>query len=402
MDGGIVRRLDPFMLDRSANVRFAEATLSAESADAIAGQTIAYTASIVLAGTLPADRIAFRLDALHGARYVPGSAAINGHRVIDGPGESGALDRAIVLRNISVARIDLTFLLRLDAALADGTPFSPLLHLVLGDDECTLQAEPTTVHAKAAIPVAPDDLGFALDGIAVGLPREVRQPVANRAPVLDPIVEPLPVDVLRVATSYERTERATIVRYLHAAAVPGFIRHMLALRVLVADGIPGASFALVDALTRERVARKTVLDRLLIKLRLPGFVIEATDLEDRASRAALTALVLETIAATPIPTDSDGIIAEAFVERSAMRASLDAFVGAPLGSTAAFAVLAGLIGTDVPGDALLTRALRTYRAGLIAALAVDADVATLPAAPELDRALDAIVAALESTREEAA
>jgi len=402
MHGGIVRRLDPFMLDRHANVRVAEATLSVESADAIAGEAIAYTASIVLAGTLPADRIAFRLDALHGARYVPGSTAINGHRVIDGPGESGALDRTIVLRNISVARIDLAFLLQLDVALADGTRFSPLLHLVLGDDKCTLQAEPTTVYAKAAIPVAPEGLGFALDGIAVGLPRGVRAPIANLASVLDPIVEPLPADVLRVVTSYEQTERATIVRYLRAAVVPGFIRHMLALRVLPADGIPGASLALADALAHERAARKAVLDRLLIKLRLPGFAIEAADLEDRASRTALTALLLETIAATPMPIDSDGIFAEAFIERSAMRTSLDAFARAPLGSTAAFAVLAGLIGTDVPGDVLLTRALRTYREGLIAALAVDADVATLPAAPELDRALDAIVAALESTREEAA
>jgi hypothetical protein len=416
MDGGIVRRLDPFMLDRSAKRTFAEAALAVECEEAIAGEAIAYTASIVLAGTLPADRIAFRLGALHGARYVPGSTAINGHRVIDGPGESGGLDRAIVLRNISVARIDLAFLLQLDPALADGTRFSPLLHLVLGDDECTLEAEPTTVHAKAAIPVAPDGLGFALDGIAVGLPREVRESVANLAPVLDPIVErtplversifaeieALPADVVRVVTSYEQMERATIIRYLRAAAVPGFIRHVLALRVLVADEIPGASLALVDALTHELAARKAVLDRLLIKLRLPGFAIEATDLEDRASRTALTALVLETVAATPMPVDSDGIFAQAFVERSAMRDSLDTFVGAPLGSTAAFAVLAGLIGTDVPGDVLLTRALRTYRDGLIAALAVDADAATLPAAPELDRALDAIVTALESTREEAA
>ncbi len=424
MQGGIVRRLDPYALDRSANVCIERASLTAESTDAIAGETIAYTASIVLAGALPAERIAFRLDALTGARYMPGSTRINGLRVIDGPGETGALDRAIVLRNIAVARIDIAFLIQLDSTLADGIQFSPILELVLGDVVSALQAQPTTVHAQAAIPVAPDDLGFALDGIAVGRTREIPQPDQSFTSYADPIVvfsrlaeatgvplaeksifaeiEPPLVDMVRVATSYEQTERATIVRYLRAAAVPGFIRHILALRVLTAGAIPGASLALLDALAHERAARRAVLDRLLIKLRLPGFAVESTDLEDRASRTALRALVLQTIEATGASTDADGIVADTSVDRNALRALLDAFVGAPLGSTASFTVLAHLIGTDVQGDAPLTRALRTYRDALIAALSVDADVTTLPADPELDRALDAIVFSLESTREEAA
>jgi len=407
--GGLVRRLDPHALDRTACVRIDTAHLQTATTEAIAGETIAYAATITLRGSVPVDRITFGIDARTGARYISGSTSINGRRVIEGPGSRGALDREITLRNVTVDRLDVAFAMQLDTSLGDGTPFLGALRLALDNDERVLEAAPVIVHGNAAIPVAPDDLGFALDGIAVGLAIDPVPVRADASPgALEPSTfaslasAPSAAPTLVIATSYGPTERATMVRYLRAAAVPGVIRHVLALRVLVADQIPGASLAVLDTFSHERTARKAVLDRLLIKLRIPGFAVEPTDLEDLSSRSALTAVAIAALDAVPELCECDASDASATVDRTVLRGHVDALTRAPLGATAAFVVLARLIGTEIPADPRLTLALRAYRETLIETLQLAEEIAGLTRVPDLDRALDAIVEALAIVREEAA
>ena len=408
--GDLVRRLDPYILDRTASVQIVDTDLVAEKTEAVAGETVAFRAEFAIRGSSHADRIALGLAPLDGARYVAGSTRINGHSVIDGVGANGSIERELVLRNVAPQMMRIDFSVRIDAALADGTTLAPRLTLAVGAEQRELNASPLTVHARAPIPYQPLELGFSVDGFALGLLTEaplvapsfaVEQPIVDEPSIFAEQAVPATEGIL-LATALDATDRVSMVRYLRASAVPGFVRHLLALRVLVADRAPGAPYAFADAITHERAARKAVLDRLLIKLRIPGFAIEANDLEDRSSRAALTDVAIA--ANEPFAPASDSLEPAAFVflSRQTIRAALDALVGAPLGSVEPFVLLAHLIGCDVRDDTALSRALATYKDLLLRALKEGGSCMSLAHDGELDAALDDVVDALEATCAEAA
>ena len=408
--GDLVRRLDPYVWDRTASVQIVDTDLIAEKSEAVAGETVAYRAEFTIRGSAHADRMVLGLAPLVGACYVAGSTRINGHSVIDGVGANGSLERELVLRNVAPQAMTIAFSVRIDAALADGTTLAPRITLAVGTELRELNAPPMNVHARAPIPYQPLELGFSVDGVAIGLLTEppvvapsltVERPVFDEPSIFAELSVP-PTEGILFATALDATDRASIVRYLRASAVPGFARHLLALRVLVADRAPGAPYALADALMQERGARKAVLDRLMIKLRIPGFAIEPSDLEDRSSRAALTDVAIA--ANAPFAPASDPLEPAAFVvlSRETIRAALDALVGAPLGSVEPFVLLAHLIGCDIRDDAALSRALGTYKELLLRALKEGGACTSLAHDIGLDAALDTVVGALDATRAEAA
>jgi|GEM_PF-2223536 len=408
--GDLVRRLDPYALDRARNVQIVAADLIAEKGEAVAGETVGYRAEFGLRGSSHAERIALALAPLLGACYVAGSTRINGHAVIDGTGVNGSLEREIVLRNVAPQTMSVAFSVRIHSALADGTTFAPTLALSIGAERHERTAPPLTVHARAPLPYQPPELGFTIDGVAIGLLSEP-QVVAQAPPVELRIVDepsifaelPVsPADEILLTTAMNAADRASIVRYLRASTVPGFVRHLLALRVLVADRAPGAPHAFADALTQERQARKAVLDRLLIKLRIPGFAIEANDLEDRSSRTALTAVAIAANEPFAPASDPGESVASVLLSRQTIRAALDALVGAPLGSAEPFVLLAHLIGCDVRDDAALGRALACYKHQLLRALQKSVACTSLAYDAALDTALDDVIGALDATRAEAA
>ena len=415
--GGIVRRLDPYAFDQPRTAIISDAIMGADTADAIAGETIVFACSFNVLGPGRADRLAVRLMPTPGARYVDGSTAINRRRVIDGPGATGSIDRGIVLRNVTPQEIAFSYSLQIAADFADGGTIAPTVCIDGGAEPAFVCATPTIVHAKPTLPVQPTDLSFALEGVALAGVAEVAESLpaftANEEPSifaaparagerLDPPNDCEDTQRVAFATALGMGDRSAIVRYLRAADVPGIVRHLVALRVLVAGARRGATATLNDAVACERSARKAVLDRLLIKLRIPGFSIEPGDGEDRASRAALVALALAACAEPPADAVEHVSQAHVSLTKAALRSSAEAIATAPRGSTEPFVLLARLIGTDVTDDTALTAALRAYRDRLLETLQDAHTIEDCAASRELDDALAEIVCALDEPSEAAA
>ena len=79
-----------------------------------------------------------------------------------------------------------------------------------------------------------------------------------------------------------------IVRLLGGAAGRGLIPHVLALRAFFPDVDPSGDPLVAAALDDVRFALRDVLDRLFVKLRIPGFDVATDDLEDVPLRRAMT------------------------------------------------------------------------------------------------------------------
>jgi hypothetical protein len=195
------------------------------------------------------------------------------------------------------------------------------------------------VRRADAFATRPAELAYHVDACAL----PTRSDAAQDSTASDDLPEENEPEHPPVPGTRLRTPRwEDVARLLHGVRCGGLVLHVLVLRAFFPepDGETGAARDAVGHALRD------VFDRLFVKLRIPGFVVAADDLEDRRLRRALLALV-----------DPDGA-----------NARYAALPDAPLGAPAA---LRTLLATIPPPecDALLGAAVGRYLRALDVALA---------------------------------
>ncbi|BDE06440.1 hypothetical protein WPS_17160 [Vulcanimicrobium alpinum] len=388
--------------------------------------------------------------ALDGARYVGGSTTVDRRGLFD-RANGAPLEDGVVLRDVrGGTRVRVGWSAIADAQLgidllascevtADAHPSELAARRV-----AVIDCDPFAVRAADAAyaidaPVLPicttlDEIAAAATEATVPVPQEP-EPVSATMPltttmhpratlVLDDIdVLPLAVD----KTNGARADRPfgaalalgadridAIACMLHTADGAGLATYLTALRVLVPDepspALEAGDVAAAAAYAAFRCAQTDVLDRLFVKLRIPGFAVTAADVEDATLRDAIAAFYTALISTRDARvTSASGRTAAsdaaAIVPVNDARALLASLHDSPLGAPDALRAQTALIARRCDDDARVGAALDGYAAALDATLLryagaplelFDCALAA-PAGEALDEARRALLTACEAS-----
>jgi hypothetical protein len=362
-----------------------------------------------------------RPRASSGAPYVAGSTTVNGHAVVDGVDGPPLFTRdGLALHDIATGTLvdvawwllprtpgDVTVAVELEA---NGVPVDvPAANVTIAD-------APPFGARPAALPFHIDAATVGDSGIAAPFTGETAAFPATAPPTtiddLPRAPEPsapeawtlAPPDLPSVTlwTTLDAARSAAIVRVLRGARGTGLASHLPALAVLFPTGISTAEPQLEARFGATADVIRGIYERLFVKLRIPGYVLAPSDLEDAVSRRELLD-VFGRIGATTEHADHAGrgdvYVRVDRTRALAVRAVLD---GAPLGGAQALAAVAALLPHHGSDDA--AAAVGAYVGELAAtfetacALSQEAFLAGLMSqpTPELDEARDVAVAVLDA------
>jgi hypothetical protein len=350
------------------------------------------------------ERLTIRVPAPRAAPYVAASTVLDGCVLLDRAGSSPLHGEGLTLHDLrGSTHLAVTWTM-LAAAAADVLELE--LTASLDADGTSIRIEPVTVtlFAGAMFSVRPAGLPYHVDARAVDAVRDVAQVAfgahdgaermdsALAATDHDSGISALLRDIglgppfrdaglamgrpqtggspegasssedepgrpmFELRLDGDRVEE--IARSMRGASANTLISHVVALRALLPCVEVRSSTAtdpassndtgsIARALGEAVDATRDVFDRLFVKLRIPGFGVTASDLEDPAMRRALVVLF------RTIGED----------------ASIAAFAGAPLGSAETLRALVGLVPTRCNAEPLLGAALHFYASALDEALA---------------------------------
>jgi len=414
--------LEPLQLATHAEPTFADgATLTSIPGDAVdAGDVVAYVLAVRNSGDGVAKRLNLRMDAPSNAVYAPGSTTVNDIALLDFAGTSPLLTQSGLTLGDVAAGVEVLVRLRVivNTPLPAGTAIETRAYVVWDDTpEMAVRAHPLRVRSTAALPIVDPMLPFSvLDAAAapggaaqrrlttgestyLELPPAV--PVrANGAvpsalasveqPQLGPGVEDdddLPqVTALVAELGAERLD--WIVRYLDEARSDGLLADLMVLRALFPTRAADADTT--ACLRDHSELLSEVVDRLFVKLRIPGATLEGGDVESSAYRDSLRALVDVLRSgrdgqAAPGP----GLRLVGFIDRGALdaaAASLERDAAAP---AVVWRTTASLLGTTLQRDGTVVADLRSYRDALERAFGALADAGADELAAALQRPADA-------------
>ncbi len=231
------------------------------------GDRVEWCVSLANAGGADAD---FTI-ALHvaGGVYVPGSTRIEGVRALDRGGTSPLWSR----EGMRIERLQRGAVMKLEfAAVADAgadvTSMSILARACCEGRESLFESPAIGLADCCDVPTLP----FSVEGVALRL-------------VTMPSLGAPPAPSSRMHRSAAAPLEAAMASYL--AGLNGLMRHVWALAVLCADECEEPD---LDAHLKEnRIALRSVFDRLAIKLRMPHYPVCADDVLDSAAEEALGA-----------------------------------------------------------------------------------------------------------------
>jgi hypothetical protein len=259
--------------------------------------------------------------------------------------------------------------------------------------EMIVRAHPLRVRSSAALPIVDPHLPFSVLDAAAGpsnagqrqlttgatayleLPPAV--PVrSNGAPPsalegaeqarLGPAVdEALPaVTALVLDLTPERLDG--IVRYLAEARFDGLVSDLMVLRALFPDR--AATLDATAGLRGHAEVVNELVDRLFIKLRMPGAALEPDDVESAAYRSSLRALV-DVLRSQDDgePPAGAGLRLVGFVDREELDAAAGALEREPLVTPTPWRTTAELLGTSLQRDGVVLADLTAYRDALLRA-----------------------------------
>ncbi len=150
-----------------------------------------------------------------------------------------------------------------------------------------------------------------------------------------------------------------------------------------------------------------MVDRLFVKLRMPGAALEPDDVESNAYRVSLRALV-DVLRSQDdgAPPPGDGPRLVGFVDRDELDAAAGALEREPLVSATAWRTTAALLPTSLQREGIVLADLSAYREALRRALGelrglapgALAEALQRPADPELGAERERVVQALANER----
>ena len=429
--------LDPMQLATHAEASFADgATLTSVPADAVdAGEEIVYTLSLRNVGDGSAKRLNVRLDTPTNSVYAPGSTSVNDVGLLDFAGNSPLLvPNGLTLGDVGAG---VEVVMRLRAIVNTPLPADAVIDTkayVTWDEtpEMTVAAEPLRVRSAPALPIVDPLLPFSVLDAAAGVarpaytralpageeylelppgtplrrngshdtPAAAGGPARLAAAVDDAVELPVHVSLALPAGKVDWT-----VRYLEEARFEGVIGQLMVLRALFPD-----STGTVDGTKRLRSYAETLneqVDRLFIKLRLPGASLEREDLETSSSRAALKSLVVGLRRDRSRETaEHTGLQLVGTVSPIDLDAASAVLGRAKLVTAAPWGVLTMFMGTTLESDGVILADFGAYRDALQRALAGMAELSPTefeaalhrPADVELEIERESIMRALSSQR----
>jgi hypothetical protein len=113
-------------------------------------------------------------------------------------------------------------------------------------------------------------------------------------------------------------------------------------------------------------AVRSILDRLSIKLRIPGYQLLSRDLEDSCLRASLLAVLRGLQTASPGDLSCGGLHAR--IGRADLHAAVEMLASSPVGSCTGLIVRTALMPTEFEACGELAHSLNAYRSAIRATL----------------------------------
>jgi uncharacterized repeat protein (TIGR01451 family) len=398
--------LSTLQLATHAEASFAEgASLTSLPAEAVdAGEDVLYTLALRNCGDGAARRLTLRLEPPTNAVYAPGTTTVNEVPLLDFAGTSpllapGGLTLADVGPGVEVVA-------RLRAIVNTPLPAGSLIEsrAVVSFDEApeiALAAEPLRVRSAPALPIVDPELPFSVLDAAAGRASSgfrftSPEPLAGEAtyialPAATPVrtngsrendalpyadqirLAPAAIAAAVVALDLMPERLDWIVEYLEEARFRGVVAHLMVLRALFPTQTGSAEGTAL--LRRHGELLGELVDRLFIKLRVPGATLERDDLETEQLRESLRNL-LDALAREPAPErlDERGLRLVGMVDAERLSALSAALDREKLVTAAPWHAITALIGTSLRRDGVVVADFRAYRNALAATLGAMTDL----------------------------
>jgi hypothetical protein len=347
----------------------------------------------------PVEMLTVRVREVAGARYVPGSTSLDKRALLDRAGTAPLAGDGLLLRSVCAGtRVTAAWTLLADPLVCDEALIVEAVLDVDGEErEC--EAIAVRVRGRDAFAAQPAGLPYHVEACVV----EVGSPAIafDDSQCETPPVRPPQTsgngddDAFTFGLQLDAGRLDAVVRLLGAAG-SGLVTHVLALRVFLPDGETSGDPDVASALDGVRCTLRDVLDRLFVKLRIPGFDVASDDVDDVVLRSAMIGLFERLHGAAPGDDRCEG--ATVRITRERVRELLTAFADAPYGAPAMLRALVALLPTRCEREPSLGTALARYAITLDDVLAryegVPLELFDDALARASDRALDDARAAL--------
>ncbi|HYZ17214.1 MAG TPA: hypothetical protein VE591_12460 [Candidatus Acidoferrum sp.] len=384
--------LEPLKLATHAEASFAaDAALTSQPSETIdAGAEITYTLALRNSGDGVAKRLTARIETPHKTVYAPGSTTVNNVPLLDNGGTSpllapGGLTLADVGPGVEVL-VRIRFIV--NTPLAAGTVVDAHAFVSWDDaPELAVDAAALRVRSGPALPIMEAGLPFSVVDAAAGI---FQQPSAGSARQLPPssqdgllqlppatpvrngngahaaieegIIDNTPRDAATTTLELTPERLAWTVEFLQKAPSTGLLAHLMVLRALFPDGAADADAVLRARLRRHSELLSEQVDGLFVKLRLPGAMLQPEDLETRAMRSSLRALLDSLGRERSLePAETEGLRVLGTVRYEELNAALGALEREPLETATPWLALSLMMGTRLERDGKQLADFTVYR-----------------------------------------
>jgi hypothetical protein len=160
---------------------------------------------------------------------------------------------------------------------------------------------------------------------------------------------------------------AWTVQYLEEARFGGLIAHLMLVRALFPDG--ASADGATPEVRRHAAVLSELIDRLFVKLRMPGVELQPADLETAASRKSLKALIaaLRRESSSDVSTSQQGLRLVGVVEPGELTAAARSLDRDRLVTAAPWRAATTLLGTSLQRDGTEVADFSPYRDALLRA-----------------------------------